>query len=88
MRKQEQVKKIIQQLLKYGRVKDYTKNDLNVAITKALWLNDERSFKRWRDLLFNLGFLVQSNFEVYALNFERLAELEVIDGEQRKLFNI
>lgn len=89
MKKREQLRKIVQQLLDLGRFR-YTRQDLDDAVLRGLMVTDQRTFDRWFNLLWKLEFLLQPERGVYVLNVERVVQLEVnlpceVDPAQRRL---
>ena len=74
--------------MKQGRTENFTKNDVDKAVLRALWLNDQRSFDRWFHFLFSMEFIVQPKPGHYRLT-SKILELDVnVEEEQRRLFNI
>lgn len=83
--KKETIKTILETLIKgYGeddkhqlRQNRYQRQDIDKAIQKTLMLVDERSISKWFKLIWNLHYIIQPEQGFYAINLNKIAELEL-----------
>jgi hypothetical protein len=87
--RREQVTEILKTLLKTKQT-SYTQIDIGKAIMECRGL-DPRTIRNWFNYLWKLEYFVQPDKDLYQLNYEKVAELEldavILNPEQRRLFN-
>ena len=91
MNKKEKIKEILEQLfLKTKKNGNFSRHEIESAISTSLYILDQRTIDNWFKLLWKLDVFTQPKHDNYCLNWERLVELEVstpveLDPKQRRL---
>ena len=90
MKKQEQIKKIMQEMLSH-KLDTYTRQDIDDIVLIALNVRDQRTYDRWFHFLWKMQYLIQPEPEIYTLNYGKICvefemkKPEEIDPAQRRL---
>lgn len=89
LKRKEQVKEILAQLLKKKSIGYYTRNDIDRAIIEVRGV-DKRTLDNWFSVLFRLGYIEQKEPNVFHLVLEKVTELELsppiqFDSKQQRL---
>ena len=69
-------KEILRELLSKNKT-DFCRYEIDNAIIKVLWLNDNRAINNWFSLLWNRGYFTTPKPDHYLLNLSAVQELDV-----------
>ena len=83
MNKQAKLKNIIENLLSKGKTQ-FTREEIDTAIIKELYVSDQRSLDNWFRLMWKLEYFTQPSAGVYKLFFPNIQNLDITvdDGQE------
>ena len=87
----EQTKEILRQLLQQKKLGYFSRRDIDTVVKEVRGVLDQRSLNNWFNYLFDLKFILPLKPNIYNINVQKIAELEIsippqIDPKQRRLF--